>query len=763
MLQIFAPIVSHPLTIATVSAALILWALISGQHLVRRTRALKSALDRERQRIEASGDAAGFAAAFEELRDELGRDELLGLAWRDYAETLLLPREPGRIVHSTVRPSTWFNLDLCRRADIDLRYHAALPNLLVGAGLLFTFLGLAVALDSAGGLVAAGADQRNDALKTLLDTASFKFVTSLIGLAASIGFAFARKYRLHAVEKALDGFTAALEARAPLITPALLQQETIRFLDRQTAQLESFSNDLAVSLGSAVDAAFDQRLGEHIGPLVEVLERLADRVGTSNEEAMRQMIDAFVGRLEGGTGDHMEKVAASLTGLGAGLERLQAGLGGAAERMAEAADAMARRMGEGAEAALGRITDQMANLVETLRQATEQTRDAGADAARELARRMEAAAVGFETAAQGVSATLAEAARAMADRMGSEAEASSARLARQLEAMLATLNGLAETSRATGTAALDLLAERMAAATAALEATARQVAEVLDRAAVESGGALQRGADEAAGRLAQAVESLRGELQTMLGEMRGALGATTADLLQGTSDGARLVKASLAEAGDGFVEALAQAAGSLRSAGEEAGQALRGAGSEAAGRIVAAGGVLDTGARQLDGQTTRLAAAIDGAARQLTALEQAALAAATPLAGTARDLATAGTAVREALQPLAESGRRAADATERLGGVAHRVESLLAGVKGLTDEMGKSAGRFAGIDTALANTVMALKDGLKGFTDEVGRFVNQTNKDMAQAATHLDAAIRNLEETLQDLTERLPAPAHRSR
>lgn len=532
MLQLLADVISNPLTITGISVALLFWAAWSGVLLHRGTRSLRVALDRGWQRIEASGDAAGFATGFEGLREELARDRLLGRTWQEYAETLLVPRDPARIVRSTSRPSAWFNLDLYRCVGIDLRYHAALPNLLVGAGLLFTFLGLAVALKSAGGLVAGtDAAARNGALKTLLDTASFKFITSLVGLFASIGFALLRKRCLNEVETALDRFTAALERRAPLVTPAMLQQETIHALERQAAQLETFSNDLAVSLGGAVDSAFDQRLGEHIGPLADVLERLAANIGSSNEEAMRRMIDIFVGRLEGGAGDHMEKVVASLTDLGAGLESLQAGLHGAAGRMAESADAMARRMGEGAEAALGRITDQMASLVGTLREATEQTRDAGADAARELARRMEAAAAGFEASAQAVAATLAEAAQAMAGRMGSEAEASTARLARQIEAMLAALNGLAESSRAAGSAALDLLAERMAGATAALEATARQVAEVLDRAAVGSGGALQRGADAAAARMVEAVEGLRGELQAMLGEMRGSLGATAAEVL----------------------------------------------------------------------------------------------------------------------------------------------------------------------------------------------------------------------------------------
>src|SRR5690606_32518527 len=110
--------------------------------------------------------------------------------------------------------------------------------------------------------------------------------------------------------------------------------------ERQATHIESFSNDLAVSLGSAIDQTFNERLAEHVGPLTEAMRQLSDKMASRNEDAMQTMLDTFLKRLEGGTSDHMKGVAESLSGLSSRLEGLQSGLGDAAVRMAESADAM---------------------------------------------------------------------------------------------------------------------------------------------------------------------------------------------------------------------------------------------------------------------------------------------------------------------------------------------------------------------------------------------------------------------------------------
>ncbi len=537
-MQVVAEFISHRETVFGVGIVLAVWAIVSGVSFSRGTNRLIGALGDAKSVIEKTGNAAEFAENYEVISPKIATDPVLGSRWREYTESLVLPQESNRLIRATTRAGTWFDTGLLRvpAIGVDARYHAALPNLLVGAGLLFTFLGLAAALGTAGGIIGGG-DQasRNNALKVLLDTASFKFITSLIGLLLSIWYALFRKACLKRIERAIDGFLTVLETRVPLLTPAALQQEANELLKRQSIQLETFSTDLAVNLGTAFDNAFNERLGEHIAPLTNAMQRLADGMGSRNEDALKAMLDTFVQRLQGGTGDRMQEVAESLAGLSSRLEGLQSGLGDAAVRMAQSADAMASRMGEGAEAALSRITDQIGGLADGLRSIVDQTSAAGANAGRDMSERIEAAAKMFEQAAREISESLTAAALGMEARIGEQATQSSARLSTQLEAVVEELRLLAENSRTTGSDAFTALAERVGAAAAIFESTASRVAGELGDAATNTSKAWEREAEQSALRIANASESLAGRVSD-IGAATDAMVGKMTDLQRATQE-----------------------------------------------------------------------------------------------------------------------------------------------------------------------------------------------------------------------------------
>ncbi len=213
------PIIAKPVTIWVIGIALAIWAIWSGLSAWLKVTRLKRSLRKARDRINQANDALQFSRDFESALSELLDVPFIGPRWREFRETLIVPSAPGHPVRATAHADSSFNLSLFADVGLDQRYHAALPNLLVGAGLLFTFFGLAVALRMAGGIVAEGISQsqRNLALQGLLDTASFKFITSLVGLALSIAYAiFWRKTCLRPAERALSAFLTDLERLMPL-------------------------------------------------------------------------------------------------------------------------------------------------------------------------------------------------------------------------------------------------------------------------------------------------------------------------------------------------------------------------------------------------------------------------------------------------------------------------------------------------------------------------------------------------------------------
>ena len=707
-----AIVVSNPLTIGAVVGILMLWTGVSLCSLTVKTAKLVEALRRAQRLLEGVADQTALIGQYEALNAELERQDVLGARWRAFRESLLLPIRPGQPIGATDRPDAWFGVDLLRApgVGVDPRYHAAMPNLLVGAGLLFTFLGLAVALASASGIVAGAVSTRSDALRTLLDTASFKFITSLAGMFLSILYTLYRKWRLYAVDVALDEFNAVLEQLIPTVSPLALQREQLAVMEKQAIHLETFSNDLAVSIGSAIDQTFNERLAEHIGPLTHAMRRLSERMDSQNEDALERLLDAFLAKLEGGASDHMRDVAKSLTGL----------------------------------------TERMEGMVEAVQVAAVQTRDAGTEAGSVMAERMGAAAESLKSAVERISATLAEAMTGIQKRMGEEADATAARLLAQLEAMVDQLRALAEASRTAGGEAFEALVARVADAAGTFESAAVRVATELERSAGETGAVFGRGAEHAVGRIVAATEGMQQEMRLLLSELQSSVREAGDSLRDGGQQSAEAIRTTLDDASGALATALDEAAQRVASAGDQAGSALERGGTGASERLVAAADVIGSGASELARHLTHLAETADKLAERARAFERAAGEATQPLASSASDLKAASASAREALAPLAQSTEATARAVEQVASAAARLEAAGRAADQFSSSLNDAAQRFEGVDQELARTLGGLQVGLQSFTRQVSEFVVGTDNNLAKAATQLANLVKSLEDTLED-------------
>lgn len=727
----FAEVFGNPLVILTICTLILAWAGVAAVRLRRGVELFKEALAQAYGRLEGTpAESVQFATIYEEVSGTLRSAAVLGPAWRDWAATLITPTEAGRPVRATIRPGEYFTLDLLRECRVNPRLHAAMPNLLVGVGLLLTFFGLIVALSAAGSIAdphATAAGRQNE-LKGLLDAASAKFGTSLTGLACSLAYTWWRAQLLQQAERALHRFLAALEERVPLATAATLQSDANDVLRASHAQLEEFNNSLAVNIGKAVDNTFNDRLGEHIGPLREAIEGLSNSFGDQNQNAIADMVRQFQEGLQRGTTAQMDKLADVLERTQVGMENVQTGLGAAAQRMSDAADQMATQMGRNAEEAMGRITVQMEGLVRQLRDLAERSREEGSQALAIAAQRIGEAGEGFRGAAERMTTQIQNAMAEMTSRMGDEARSASRQMATQLEEAVVALRSLSEQSQKVGDDATRLLTERITSASAAFEATAAKVAE-----------SMRGGAGEAAERLISAVEDLRSSFAAIAGQAGREIAGTAEAASRQQREGAEALSM-----------AAEQAAQLLRSGGKDAADSLREGGGEASGGLRSAANDLSAPARDLAGRIVSLQEGASSLAAATERLSRDAATAGQPLLQAAERWSAIGSSAMNAANALNEATRQLAPLHDGLEGASDRLEEAGRKAAALAGQLDVALARFGGLDETMARTLNGLQTALRGFAREIEEYAIKTSGEMSKGATALASAIEELKDVLPE-------------
>lgn len=346
-----------------------------------------------RRRIQAVRSIKGkveFAEAMPKIENLMLGTRYLRHSWQKFRETLIEPsgdEGSGRkVVLNTARPQNYFNT-----AEAGLRFplYRAMPNLLVGIGLLLTFFGLVTALFFTTAAIKGATDlaASQDALRNLLYVASFKFYTSIAGLGGSIVLTLALRYGTSAIEKSFDALASTLESKLVFVTPESIAFDHYREAQEQTRNLRLFNTEVAISVGKRIEealaATLPAYLAQAMAPIGKSLDEVANKLTSMNEGAIEGMAGSFVDKLQGATGDQMHGMATTLADLRASLEQMNHGMkeSGSAlaanvarssEEMREAISAMTAALGEsanrmtaGSEQASGRFNEELATATKT--------------------------------------------------------------------------------------------------------------------------------------------------------------------------------------------------------------------------------------------------------------------------------------------------------------------------------------------------------------------------------------------------------------
>jgi hypothetical protein len=273
--------------------AILLLAQILWWRFTARLAPLRRALARAIELVDQGEGTASFKQRFPAIFEGLAQDPVLGRAWRAYAATVTPVPGNEQALGAARAPQSVFDDGLFARVGLNLRFYQAVPNILVGLGLLFTFVGLVAALHFASaGVTAADIREAQTALRELLAAATFKFATSIAGLAASLVFSWREKVHLHRGQAEIRRFCLLLEERLVPLTPETLLVAQIDETRRINQRLGQLGRSLIVRAPEGVEARLADELTLATRPLKSALERVARRFETLDERVAGELMAA---------------------------------------------------------------------------------------------------------------------------------------------------------------------------------------------------------------------------------------------------------------------------------------------------------------------------------------------------------------------------------------------------------------------------------------------------------------------------------------
>jgi SMC interacting uncharacterized protein involved in chromosome segregation len=209
---------------------------------------------------------------------------------------------------------------------MNLSLFETMPNILIGAGLMFTFIFLSLALTDAGRAMDVNSE-RDAAMKSLIANAGGKFITSIIGLFCSLSWNWRAKVKIDELQSRMFELHTALRKIAPdTAAQAIVKRQHSIFKEmlaesrEQVGQLKRFETDIAVAIAKAIGNELQPSFKILGTELVDAIKELTNRIGNMNEDALQKMIAQFIEEFRGTSSAEMQEFKNVLTQLAKNLD-----------------------------------------------------------------------------------------------------------------------------------------------------------------------------------------------------------------------------------------------------------------------------------------------------------------------------------------------------------------------------------------------------------------------------------------------------------
>jgi hypothetical protein len=191
--------------------------------------------------------------------------------WHSFDTQLVVRRDATGIDRfwTSASAEAVFNEEAALEPRVNRNFITAVPGMVTGFGLLYTFVAILFALRDVH-LV----DKKFTGLDKLVSGLSGKFLSSIAALLAATIFLPCEKWLLHNLMKSLRDLAAALDALVPHLTPAHLLDEIRSYMEEQSTAFKHFNSDLSTKLKQGVEEGMGPTRDRLVGAVEELNQLL---------------------------------------------------------------------------------------------------------------------------------------------------------------------------------------------------------------------------------------------------------------------------------------------------------------------------------------------------------------------------------------------------------------------------------------------------------------------------------------------------------
>ncbi len=252
---------------------------------------------------------------YEEFLDKLesfdnkGKDNEVYKLWNEFNESLVKTENTftGHTDYYKSIDAEHFFHKKNLLTHIGTKLYSTIPSLLLGIGLIGTFLGLFV------GLVQMNFSTQvllEASMKELIHAAGVKFASSIWGLGLSLVFTYIDKKFENELENKIDEIQELVNFAFTRRTAEQSLEDINISAKLQTEAL----NDLRITLADIIpqtQAISDKFIGERLDRLSNALENFTQKTSESNSQALENVLEKFISKLQD-AGSHQGKELANI-------------------------------------------------------------------------------------------------------------------------------------------------------------------------------------------------------------------------------------------------------------------------------------------------------------------------------------------------------------------------------------------------------------------------------------------------------------------